>query len=305
MQSWARSHAQFCEDGVDSCALCQLKEDFADLASTNAEAFVPRIVKSRALWAPEFVGGREECPAEAFMKLFESLLAKDLARFKSLNIDHNRAALFTLPAWRIFGSLVKRTTHCGNCNKTFHAHDWENVLTVTIPRERRVTLERALAQEFRSEPLKDSPCPSCRHGGSRCRQMAILKWPATLFIHVKRWSRGALGRQWVKDTRPISFEPTLECGGQPYTLKSVIQHIGASRNSGHYVAYGTASGEDWVCCNDASPPVKKTWDEVKMAQAYLLCYQRRETSRQSSQECPLCTPQFTCAVCSWPAAGGP
>ena len=65
----------------------------------------------------------------------------------------------------------------------------------------------------------------------------------------------------------------LHFGTARYEFASVVEHIGATMKSGHYVAY-VQSGS-LKCCND-DVITDTTWENVEARQAYLLVYVRAD-----------------------------
>ena len=85
------------------------------------------------------------------------------------------------------------------------------------------------------------------------------------------------------------FEPDGACGNAEYDLVSVIAHHGSSLTSGHYTAFvlcggsraaeggrGEHDGHQWYHCDDTRvTPVSA--ETVQACEAYVLCYERRQS----------------------------
>ena len=74
----------------------------------------------------------------------------------------------------------------------------------------------------------------------------VNTWPSVLILQIKRWE--AAGNRLRND--PVQCENTVIVRGHKYALVTVICHIGADSDSGHYVTYAR-DGTDWVLYNDS------------------------------------------------------
>jgi ubiquitin C-terminal hydrolase len=95
---------------------------------------------------------------------------------------------------------------------------------------------------------------------------AMLVHPAVLVVHVDRSRRGR------KDGRGVACGETLALDGATYALRGVVDHHGATPDSGHYTARVARRG-GWVRANDAQVtacPSPATSDNRDAAMLFLV-----------------------------------
>ena len=275
IHAWAQQHAAACADGA-GCCLCLLHSDLTSLCNSSNASFDPQVMLQRRLWAPDFVAIAPQCPREAFSRLIDKCRAIDEQVLQSLCLDYNRSSLFTLPGWDIFGALVKRRNECTSCGRLCVRHDYEDFMSVAIPSGREVTVYRALADEQEPEALRvDDRCVRCKHTACMTRQMTVVRWPRVLVVQFKRWSVGAMGRRFTKNSQPVAFDTHLVINLKPYILRSVIVHQGHGWGSGHYVAF-VSHGLEWYLTDDSACPIEVPWDVVQKQVAYMLFYEAED-----------------------------
>ncbi|CAE7482276.1 Usp17ld [Symbiodinium sp. CCMP2592] len=96
---------------------------------------------------------------------------------------------------------------------------------------------------------------------------SILEWPNVLMMTLKRWDNdGVL-------THPVVCEPSLKAGTKTYKLQAIVSHIGATADSGHYLAY-RRHGDRILRCNDHVITMVPTFDLPSDEKAYILLYEQ-------------------------------
>ncbi|KAF4676789.1 ubiquitin-specific protease ubp2 [Perkinsus chesapeaki] len=129
------------------------------------------------------------------------------------------------------------------------------------------------------EVISDYHCDECKADTSCTRSTEIVsEMPPCLVVHIWR----DMYLTGMKDTTYVSFDRYLKTfetadGKQRYRLTGVVEHLGYSLNSGHYVAYvarddGPDGGqEQWYFCSDSVvEPI--SYEEVATKNAYMLFY---------------------------------
>ena len=291
VQAWCAEHARVCSRGSELCTLCQLGADFVELADEGASehSFVPEVIAGLQAWAPEIYAelqlGVQGCPAEAFLCLQQCCVKLELASAEALQMDLNISAQYTVPAWSLFGLLVKRSTLCNSCGRGSDHYEMQSHVQVSVPRGPEVTLKRAMLREFLLESLSgnDGGCRDCAGIECRQRETGVEHWPHILAVHVRRWSRGPGGRRWVKNDAPLQFGLEEDFLGESYSLKSFVVHHGKSRHSGHYTAYCRVGADNFYHCDDSAKPVLKPWSVVRRQRVYFLFYERTQAADQQGE----------------------
>lgn len=275
VQAWAQGHVDHGHCSNVFCSLCHLHADFAELALPSGDAFIPKIMEHRRVWATAFSGTEPQCPREAFTMLMDGLGQIDEQKLLGLDLDLNQSALFALPAWHVFGFLSKRTTECKGCSRSHTKYSMENFLSMSVPIGRDVCVRRGLAVYEEPEELGHGDrCLGCGRTACRTSTLDIVRWPRVLMIHFKRWSLGGLGKRITKDPKPVAFSSDMVLAGRPYVLKAVIVHKGAGWAGGHYVAFCSHDARTWHLCDDRAAPSVVPWDVVQRQIAYMLVYMR-------------------------------
>lgn len=119
-------------------------------------------------------------------------------------------------------------------------------------------------------------CPRCRGKENALQQSRFSILPPILVVQVGRIS-------WTPTQRKIqtwiSFQETLHLAQDVnYRLCAVIVHEGRSMHQGHYTAYcWNAQVQTWLHFNDQRVTLCP-FTQVQQAQAYMLFYNRIESS---------------------------
>ncbi|TVU43750.1 hypothetical protein EJB05_10241, partial [Eragrostis curvula] len=165
----------------------------------------------------------------------------------------------------------------------FIAHDSQNASTSP---DRRKQIDLNSADQVRENKTEQKDAD---------KTLVISKLPPVLTLHLKRFVRE--NNEQVKVTGHVSFEENLDVGqfmdprsedkdNSRYCLSGVVEHVGDSLNSGHYVAYvrvrtigshqqSSSESSLWFCASDEH--IKRvSLEEVLKCEAFLLFYERME-----------------------------
>lgn len=197
--------------------------------------------------------------------------------------------------------LQASTVTCMSCGRgSTSAMQVTPFSTLTLPSMSEPagsSIEEAFEECMASTTIDDYACDYCKTRVTCVKQVAIVRWPQLLLLHIDRLT--VLGNFGVgKSEAHISFPQRMFAfcqGGHkrdglasplgaiplpptrpPYELAAVVEHHGGSR-SGHYTAFKRVVEEGqrcrWLLCSDASVrPV--TLERVLEAKAYLIFYRR-------------------------------
>ena len=223
---------------------------------------------------------------EAFGCLMTACNDVDFATFRRFEfagaVRDDSAAAYTTPYWKIFGALTRQHTRCAHCPKVIVKHEMNHGFSLAIPTARRSasadgqppTLEELFADTLGREPLEDR-CENCGNRNARTKTTVLLRYPAVLALHLKRWAYSAVTHRWEKVPHRVRFaECFLLDDSSPYDLRGVIVHSGRV-GGGHYTAFTRAQDNSWFHCDDSRTPQRVPVHAVLAAEAYMLLYERR------------------------------
>lgn len=160
----------------------------------------------------------------------------------------------------LFQGQFKATIKCLSCKFTSVKFDAFMFLSLPIPTSGKATLESCLNLFQQTEKLTGDDrwtCPKCKRARDAERTLRLWRMPTLLIIHLKRFKSD--GRWKSKVSTNISYPTTgFDLKPQtlgkkkqpPYNLIAVTHHIGASTDSGHYVA-SCRRAKGWVKADDA------------------------------------------------------
>ncbi len=112
----------------------------------------------------------------------------------------------------------------------------------------------------------DYVCQAC--GDLVQKNIRVQPRGRALLFHLKRFDNKGRKRNDL-----VTFPRMLHFGTARYEFAAVVEHIGATMKSGHYVTY--LQSENFKCCND-NVITDTTWENVEARQAYLLMYVRAD-----------------------------
>ena len=85
-----------------------------------------------------------------------------------------------------------------------------------------------------------------------------------LLLYLKRFDDRV-----CKITKNASFPRGLPVGNVRYIFAAMVEHKGATRQTGHYVTYVDA--QNMLCCDD-NEVVATTWSHIESQAAYIPAY---------------------------------
>ena len=158
--------------------------------------------------------------------------------------------------------FVSRGGTCPNCQSLPRTEEERfNVINIQLPNiqtNQTLQLSSLLANHFSSSSntvrMKCSQCCKCTRNcpqSGLCQlrdsvsQTVLVHSPDTLLIKINRF-----GIHGMKNQTHVWPEDTIMLGGEYFSLKSVVDHLGSTVNSGHYICH-VKSGQLWTRCNDS------------------------------------------------------
>jgi len=211
-----------------------------------------------------------------------------------------------------FTGELRTVLVCSNaaCKAQVEAHSVEafQILPLQIQTGSRPlhTLTDALAYYLQTKPTEAHTAFHCSRCGSveaPGEHPTLLKMPAVLCIQLVRWAfNRATGQQEVLGHR-VHIPARLHVESQPYRLKSIVYHRGATVKSGHYwcvAGHHVGNKETWWHYNDdvrqqaAAGEQEGTSKDWAWGKAYLIFYERADDNHlghewgcanRGSQEC--------------------
>lgn len=214
----------------------------------NSQPFRPYFVYTKLKSVcKHLVLGHQEDAHEFLRYLMEAMEKAYLARFtKSSQLDQYSQE--TTPINQILGGYLKTSVRCLACNHVSVTFQHFEDLLLDIRKAN--TVEEALDLYFARERLEDMgyKCESCKKKVSATKQYSLERAPISLCIQLKRFS--IMGNKLnkhiaIRQHLNLSKYASRRHGGETlnYRLVSMITHLGASQNCGHYTAIGyTGSG---------------------------------------------------------------
>ena len=229
-----------------------------------ASAFSLRSLVARGSGRLQLANGEQQCLDDFHQAVFRCLQAE----FEKID---SRAGTALLDKFRTTLVREKRfEERCERCGDQMldPVMDFDNVLRVDgLENCGNITLSRLLAAKASSKHFSGQRCHCkcvCNHGSlpcscngicnrsnmnCKCNRVTItteriLTQPQYLVILLQRHERTPKYDNIIQPDNPLSF------GGETYLLQSVVNHIGPTRNSGHYTALLPGGPTGWYDCND-------------------------------------------------------
>ena len=148
--------------------------------------------------------------------------------------------------------LMREDLECQSCFQKSPSTGVFSCISIDIPKTVRshasVHLVKCIEEAFADEMIMDNEW-SCSCGGKSAQKSSRVQvFPSILLIHLKRF---VLTRQgYRKNHALIKLPETFRMQNQEqYRVIAVVNHAGASMNSGHYTA--DIQTERWEHCDDA------------------------------------------------------
>lgn len=151
----------------------------------------------------------------------------------------------------LFQGVIEYSTICKDCENTSLRQ--EHFMEFMVPLQCK-TLEQCIKVYGREEELKGDNqyfCSYCDSKKDATRSWKFKKLPPVMNIQVARYAYNYQYGTKQKVMRELSLEATLHLNKKEYHLVGVLNHVGASAISGHYIAHA----KDWITglwfeCND-------------------------------------------------------
>ena len=289
IRSWAVQHLSLCgrlQIG-QPCCLCDLGSDLKRLSiDSDAVPQVARVVRSRGAWSQgAFANTGQQDAHEAFCCLLDACEAIDLNKLLALPLPtearsilarsgNNNADRYSTPFWRALGGVQRSTVTCNACGSTSARLEMWHVLSLSLPKQ-ACTIEQLVSNYFESVPLRD-PDDRCEHVGcpaahQREKSDQLVRWPAVLVVHLKRWDPVTLRKV---PTHVIYETVFVVDASQPaYHLRGIVEHHG-NAGGGHYTSHVRAPDNFWYHCDDEIAPMRVPTTTALKAQAMILIYER-------------------------------
>lgn len=190
----------------------------------------------------------------------------------------------------IFTGLYFSQIQCQHCKISSFNYDIFNMLSLSIPSKRDITLYDCFEHEFNSEDNLSGAnkyhCEYCSEKHDAIKTTKLWHSPPRLVIHLKRFTN--MGAHTSKNNSLVKFPLTgLEIkeyvceyayNDYIYDLYAVIMQSGSLRG-GHYVAYTkNPTNNEWYLFDDSNVlhiPNDKIESRIIDSQAYVLFYKKR------------------------------
>jgi ubiquitin C-terminal hydrolase len=124
-----------------------------------------------------------------------------------------------------YSVLLHAKIKCKKCEHVVHQRQCENVLYLR-PTEETNCIKDMKTNEFYSEEL-EYKCTKCQHNLSS-KKVIIDNLPEYLFITLQHFGESNIN---------FNIEKRIWFNGIEYELAGMIEHLGCTPNSGHYVSY--------------------------------------------------------------------
>ena len=180
---------------------------------------------------------------------------------------------------------LAQTTKCKSCPYESKRKLIEQVLPLdtTLRGRKKATLDDSIVS-FMAETIEGWRCDECKvKSDVNTKVLTIERSPEVLLVMLKRF----VTYNGIKDTSKIGIPLTLDLNthrsaantaNTVYDLCSVVKHIGATSNSGHYTCIAKGPDGAWTRFDDAKKPTVVKTNQVTGHNGgvpYLLFYQRR------------------------------
>jgi len=281
------------------CVHCELRKHVI-LALTEKEAFHAIILRNilPAIF-PSHEDGMQEDAHEMLILLLDAL---DRPLPKPLDGRELSLAEKSTPIQQIFGGTIKYHYECVWCGHERVNYEDTNHLSLAFPdtmkrRNDVITMDSLFDRHFSDEVMR-SECEKCKKQMKTKKTTTLLRAPSVLLVHLKRFD--GYGRKnrtpvksgtelslWKHSNNYNSIDVTGDEGDYSYRLIGIIEHLGYSTGSGHYVAAMQGiNTPKWFFFNDSSvsPIDHKTRD----MEPYILCYTKVNPERGREDARPRC-----------------
>ncbi|KAL5474041.1 hypothetical protein EMCRGX_G028614 [Ephydatia muelleri] len=262
------------------CALCEFRQHCLKVQSANSSVVQPKLVYHLKAIGKNFRLGRQE-DAHEFLRYFVDAMQQSCLKMHVSPEKLDAFSKATTVIHQIFGGFHRSRVVCLECKKVSDTYD--PLLDISLDINFSSTLTKALQHSTKADLLSGNnryACPHCKKMTNAHKMFTVHRPPNVLTIHLKRFdfSRGlgvklgtSIDYGEYLDIRPY----TSDKSGAPlwYRLYAVVEHLGFSIHSGHYICYVRNSNGIWYCMNDAKVS-QTSINNVLRREAYLLFYIR-------------------------------
>lgn len=247
----------FLQEGSHSCPspclLCDIKQvaSAARKSNTSPRALVSHLPQVSSTFKPL----RQQDPHELFLLLLNKS-EKSLRSF--------------------FEGKLKSTITCPKGHKSVTSEPFFNI-TLDISNSSSVQL--SMAKFF--EPDRGIPGYLCSQCGSRVpitKAYQLETLPSVLAIQLNRFDRFAR-----KVNKAVRFDEEIKLDDKRFELCGLVEHLGGSITSGHYVAYVRAPNKAWYKADDSFVSTIRG-DSIKDVKPYLLFYSARKPEKSAEKK---------------------
>lgn len=302
------------------CILCELERHVGcSLLPGHGRVVQPTgIVGHLKAIAKHMRVGRQEDSHEFLRYLVEGMQRTTLAQAERTAggpIQEARLKETTL-VHQIFGGYLQSQVRCLSCQR--HSNTFDPFLDLSLEVKRADSLGRALEIFAQPERLTRGNRYRCGHCGRLSdaeKSLGVLRAPAVLTIHLKRFNMSPWGEmsklnKYVEFPTSLDISPVLvaeSVSPRRYDLYAVLVHEGQTCNSGHYHAFVKASNGMWYSMNDSSV-TQVSLATVLKQRAYMLFYLQQQHSLAPQEESMSLEADTTIKACQVPslaATAGP
>ena len=304
--------SQLCS--VLSLTFCNLRQSNTPIATPRELVdFFPKFGCSAVTGLPRFQVGQQQDPAELLDAIigllncesfFMSAISfKYAAVLKVLSVFCFAAApLEGTPITSVhnyFGGKSCQTTTCGTCKTSSPVDDTFQVLCLDISDSSVVDIDSAFHHTNQSETLTGQNKFHC----SRCarkvpiatRAYSVTTSPPCLWIQLNRFTSDLFGNVTQKVQKSVAFGehfvlPLASGESSSYRLQAVIDHIGSTPTSGHYVANIRKPGpsnhvsSEWLKMDDSQVSSLPANSVLGNPHAHMLMFVHETTSAYLSTQ---------------------
>ena len=191
----------------------------------------------------------------------------------------------------IFGGQIKSTLVCQICNKERDSYETINNLSLPLARPQNnnvVDIVDCFRSFFAPEQLEDLlTCDHCRARTPTMKYMKLWIFPKVLILHLKRYTASPytltaghtasplINNVMVETSENLVFRGEATPNDVRYNLKCIVNHFGASPNSGHYTCISSFENE-WINIDDSNiyRTAARSKNLFTSPSSYVLIYER-------------------------------
>lgn len=232
-----------------TCAICLLSETLYAAQSGRSLIDPSLIYQNLSEFSRTLTEYRQEDPHEFLVGVLEACMA----------------AKPTAPLDEMFLCDLLTITQCGQCKKESAVPRQERNLILDIHNQPK-TLEKLL-EEYLAKSQVVYRCDKCETKTIAAHRNKIVATPEVLFIQLNRFKANG-----AKKFARITINTKIALRDEQYKLSALIEHMGHTKESGHYTATCAVSGK-WFLFDDSKAPQQIT--EMKMIEKsnpYLIFY---------------------------------